>query len=356
MTLETLKKIYRSKNINKVYKVNKMEIKANWHELLYDLIFIIFIEKIITIYITSSHTADIKFVFEILLISMMILWVWNERVLQTNHMYILENELNVHIPQYKFLIYIEMTILLLLLHKLGTYPYIYFFVSIFLISVVFEFICMEWIRHKLFSRYKRESKEMYDAAKSFWEIRTNSINIEHILERFGVLTILFLGETMREVFLSDTHQLVLILFCIILFNIFESSTKLSDSLKEQSIKESTVKYNVLTRYLRRSLILLLFLILAVAYTHKYHVEYPVILITVILLNKFHQEYALFKLGKISLNKYEIMYYIYLFFITLYVLLIKNYNIFTLILISVLAILTIFKDSYHTIDIGIDFKE
>lgn len=338
---------------DKVYSVDYSDFEIKWNELLYDLIFIIVIEKIISMYISSPVNTDLLYIGMLISIFIMVLWIWNRRIVQTNHMNILEKELNKDIPQYKFLTYFEMTLLLILIHGLGNFTDFNFYITIIIIEVIFQSISMHILRNQLLNHYKHESEEVYLAFKTFWDIRNNSINVKHILERFCVLTILFLGETLREVFLSEANYMVLILFCIIIFNIFESSTKVFKAIERQSLKANKIKYKKLTSYLKRSLVLLILLILSITYTHEYNVKYPIALIVVLIINKIHQEFALYKLEKSFINKYEIIYAIYYVFIIIFVLIINSTDIYTLGMILVLAVLELKKDSYYNDQIDKD---
>lgn len=338
--------IIKYKKYHRIYNVDKTKFKVHWHELLYDLIFIVLIEKILKIFANSSYNLNIGFIIMILSILIVVIWIWHRRILQTNQIYILENKLNIEIPQYKFLTYFEILLLLILFYQLEHSASPFFYICIISISIIFEALSMNVLKNQLLRHYRYKSDEIYKAITTFWEIRFNTINMEHILERFGVLTILFLGETLREIFMLDENWLIITLFCIIIFTIFDANTRIIHAIEHKTLKHSKVDYTTTTGYFKRTLIILLLIMMSISYAHYNHIKYPIDLIILLIINRIHQKYTLFKLKQIWLNPYEVACFLYFIFILIYILHFANYTILTAIIISIFCVLKLKKDAYY----------
>lgn len=327
-----------------IYNVDDSKVYVSWNELLYDLIFIIVLDKLTEIFVNTSN-INIPFLFMVVSTFIIMFMLWFKRVLRMNHLYILENKRDIKMPQYKFLTYIEMLCLLVLFYKLD-YFNIEFYIILMVVFFIFEFVSLHSTRSIITEHHNNEFDEILKTVQTFWNIRSNSLNVGHLLERFGVLIILFLGELLHEVFVIDVNIIILIMSCITIFSFFDNNVRIIENIEEETSKYSVIDYALISGYFRNTLVFLLLILLTINYSHHNEIAYPIALIVIVIINKFNQLYTLYNLSDKWLQKEETFCFIYFIFSFTYVLCVKNYNLLMLIIVVLFPVFELLKKNRY----------
>lgn len=325
-------RMIRFKRNNKskaVYNVDTSKISISWNELLYDLIFIIVLDKLSEIVVTAE-TLSVPFIIMVISVFVLMVGSWFRKVLRYNSLHILQIKSNIDVPKYKFITYLEMIFLLMLFYKLEYFTF-KFYIMLIMVFVIFDFIELNILRHTVFNVNKYNCNEILKMFNTYWNICSTTLNVGHILERFGVLIILFLGELLREVFIVGSSELVVLLAAITIFNFFDNNVRIIEIIEEETAKYSIVDYRILSKYFKSTLIILLLTLLSISYTYHNNIS-PTLIVVIIIFNKLNQMYTIHNLSEQWKVAEEVFCFVYFIFTMVFTLFVNQSSFLTLIII------------------------
>lgn len=263
----------KAKN-HKLRKINidQSEIKVGWDELLYDLIFVIIISKITEV-IISVPVSELSFRFIcseiIMFISMLILWF--NKVNMVNEFHIVQKKLNLEFKYLKYITYIEVLTIIIILHQIEGTINSHFFVTLILIVIIFSIMSMYLVRKYLYYQYSENEEELVNAIITFRMTKFTDVNYLHILERTGVLIILFIGEILSNLFTIVSSVAVLILTIYLVLKLFNKFVYIIETTGEKLNRKELVNPKIFLTFLPIFLMLLI-LIITLEYMDYYELS------------------------------------------------------------------------------------
>lgn len=285
---------------NREFEVNHSNFKVKPIELLYDLIFIITIFQIVTI--STEGTLKSNFIL-LLVLFYSIFQFWFTKVKRTNRLYILEEKLNKKIPTLKFLTYVEMLIIIIFIKNIIHFTAWQAYLATLVLLMFFALIYHRVINAVLKYNYLGDDQGYKNAKRVYHQIRQREVNYEHIIERIGIIIILFLGEILKLSFMLDFSTPLFLLIIIVIFNSFSAYFVIIERIETKyGDRRFTFINNIC---LSPIFIIMLSLIIILEQSHHYHHLMVIPIYLILIGNKIYQRGILMYLGVAKLCMHEI---------------------------------------------------
>ncbi len=262
--------------------IDNSAIKVSFEELFFDLIFVIVLGKISSIVVESEQLTIVTLVTSVVLFCVFV-FSWMFRLIHNNQVHILSNKFGQTVANLKRLTYIELIIILVLLHEYETLTF-GFMISIIILVILVTILTMSQVRSFVSEYFKNDREKFFTIISKVRDRNTSLINIEYICERYGVILILFLGEILATSFsgITNTFKFMAVAILIVyLFNDVSNLLKYIPNYLENS-NDRASKYISLKGYFISLLLVLMLLILSLDYGLHHH-ESPSILIYLLVI-------------------------------------------------------------------------
>lgn len=252
--------------------IDSSHIKVTFEELFFDLIFVIVLGKISTLVVESKQLSMLTIVTSVILFYIFV-YSWMFRLIHNNQVHVLSNKFGQEVANLKRLTYLELIVILVLLHEYETLT-VGFLLSVIAIVLSITFLTMSQVRAFVVEYFRDDRDKLVKIISKVRDRSIRVVNIDYICERYGVILILFLGEILATAFTSIESTFKFFAVAIIIVYLFNDVSNLLKYIPDylEECDNRTTKYLSLKNYFTTILLVLMFLILAVDYTTHY--QYP----------------------------------------------------------------------------------
>ncbi len=198
-------------------RLNNSHIKVGFDELFYDLIFVVIISKVSMLMI-NNHDLDVVDILINLVLFLELLFAWRYRLIHNAKVHLLNNKYQQKVASVSLVSYFELIAIIMLLHSADTVSY-WLILKIMIIVLIATFLTMTQIRHFVLTIFHRD-KNMDELKDKIIDARENKyVNVDYLVERYMILTILFLGEIILEAFLNinNTYILFIVISLVVMY-------------------------------------------------------------------------------------------------------------------------------------------
>ncbi len=310
--------------------IDDSHIKVSFEELFYDLIFVIIISKISAL-IVESQQLSFGLIMSSLTLFISLLYSWRIRLNNNNRVHILSNKTGSQMANIKFITYIEIVLMILILHSVETITYQFVILQFIVISIA-TFFTISQVRHNLGEYFQNDREKLIDVIRKLRSRDQQLINIAYVTERYGVIIILFLGEILASAFMNIEQTSTLFAAIILIIAMFNSTSSILNMARD-TLKSSTNKvrdYRHINHYFTLLLInLLVIIVLIDASIHHGQLLKVLLTVSILLVNYLNHNLK----SKLNLERKSFE-SIYFAFVTILVIWFANINARILLLLII----------------------
>lgn len=234
------------------------------------MIFVIVLGKISTLVVGSDHLSIVTLITSVILFCVFV-FSWMFRMVHNNQVHILSNKFGQRVANLKRLTYVELIVILVLLHEYETLTF-GFVISIIVIVLLVTALTMTQVRSFIVEYFKDDREKLIKIIAKVRDRSTSMVNVGYECERYGVILILFLGEILATAFTTISSTFKFMAVAIIIVYLFNDVSNLLKYIPDYLLTndDRTSKYMSLKNYFLSILLVLMFMILTVDFGMHHH--------------------------------------------------------------------------------------
>lgn len=276
-------------------KLSTIDIKVGYDELFYDLIFVVIITKITSLFLDSATLSTTDLFINIGLFIFLVA-SWRYRLLHNSKVHMLSNKLDTKIENTAIISYVELLAIIVILHY-NSQVSVSVIIELILVVLITTFISMSKVRGVLFDYLNGLRKENITKREWINKHKDNYVNVKYLIERYMILVILFLGEIILSSYILLDSTLILLIVLVLIVKIFNIILNIVENFETKITQEVFTEriYRDVNHLFTVLLTLLMLLISYIDYASHYKNMSIIVLLGFFLLIFLHVSKMKYKL-------------------------------------------------------------